>query len=152
MSFRNDQGRAISFASSRQQEANMPLVRVSLRKGKPAVYRKAILNGIYRAMRSAFDVPEEDRFMVINEHDETDFSYSNNYLGIARSDDLVLIQITANNTRTTEKKKAFYREIVENLKADPGVQGEDVFINLVEVLPENWSFGNGIAQYVADKG
>ena len=86
-----------------------------------------------------------------HEHDETDFSYSSNYLGIARSDDLVIIQITANNTRTTEKKKAFYRQIVENLKADPGVRPEDVFVNLVEVLPENWSFGNGIAQYAADK-
>jgi 4-oxalocrotonate tautomerase len=129
----------------------MPLVRVSPRQGKPAAYRKAILDGVYRAMRATFDVPEEDRFMVINEHDETDFSYSNNYLGIGRSDDLVLIQITANNTRTTEKKKAFYRQIVENLEADPGVRGEDVFINLVEVLPENWSFGNGIAQYAADK-
>ena len=125
----------------------MPLVRVSLRKGKPAAYRKAIPDGIYRAMRSTFDVPEEDRFMVINEHDEPDFAYSNTYLGIARSDDLVLIQITANNTRTTEKKKAFFRQIVLNLKADPGVRPEDVFINLVEVLPENWSFGNGIAQY-----
>jgi 4-oxalocrotonate tautomerase len=135
----------------KQQEAHMPLVRVSLRQGKPAAYRKAILDGVYRAMRATFDVPKEDRFMVINEHDETDFSYSNNYLGIGRSDDLVLIQITANNTRTTEKKKAFYRQIVENLEADPGVRGEDVFINLVEVLPENWSFGNGIAQYAADK-
>jgi 4-oxalocrotonate tautomerase len=125
----------------------VPLVRVSLRKGKPAAYRKAILDGIYAAMRSAFEVPEEDRFMVINEHDEADFSYSKTYLGIARTDDLLLIQITANNTRTTEKKKAFFRQIVENLKADPGVRPEDVFINLVEVLPENWSFGNGIAQY-----
>jgi 4-oxalocrotonate tautomerase len=125
----------------------MPLVRVSLRKGKPAAYRKAILDGIYAAMRSAFEVPEEDRFMVINEHDEANFSFSKTYLGIARTDDLILIQITANNTRTTEKKKAFFRQIVENLKADPGVRPEDVFINLVEVLPENWSFGNGIAQY-----
>ena len=125
----------------------MPLVRVSLRKGKPAAYRKAILDGIYGAMRATFDVPEEDRFMVINEHDEADFSFSKTYLGIARTDDLVLIQITANNTRTTETKKKFFRQIVENLKADPGVRPEDVFINLVEVLPENWSFGNGIAQY-----
>ena len=125
----------------------MPLVRVSLRKGKPAAYRKAILDGIYGAMRSAFEVPEEDRFMVINEHDEADFSYSKTYLGIARTDDLILIQITANNTRTTEKKKAFFRQLVDNLKADPGVRPDDVFINLVEVVPENWSFGNGIAQY-----
>jgi len=125
----------------------MPLVRVSLLRGKPAAYRKAILDGIYRAMRSAFDVPEEDRFMVITEHDEPDFSYSNNYLGIARSSDLILIQITANNTRTVGQKQAFYRQIVENLRNDPGVRPEDVFINLVEVVKENWSFGNGIAQY-----
>jgi len=125
----------------------MPLVRVSLRRGKPAAYRKAILDGVYDAMRGAFDVPEEDRFMVISEHDETNFSYSATYLGIARTDDLVLIQITANNTRTTEKKKALYRAIAENLSKNPGIRPEDVFINLVEVLPENWSFGNGIAQY-----
>jgi 4-oxalocrotonate tautomerase len=125
----------------------MPLVRVSLRRGKPAAYRKAILDGIYRAMLSTFDVPEEDRFMVINEHDETDFSYSPTYLGIERSDDLVMIQITANNTRTVEKKKAFVSQLVDNLAADPGVRPEDVLINLVEVLPENWSFGNGVAQY-----
>jgi 4-oxalocrotonate tautomerase len=137
----------MSPARSRKQEVNVPLVRVSLRKGKPAAYRKAVLDGIYRAMRSAFDVPDEDRFMVMSEHDEPDFSYSNNYLGIARSDDLILIQITANNTRTTDQKKAFYRQIVENLKKDPGVRPEDVLINLVEVVKENWSFGNGIAQY-----
>jgi hypothetical protein len=131
----------------KSKEAAVPLVRVSLRKGKPAAYRKAILDGIYGAMRSAFEVPEEDRFMVINEHDEADFSYSKTYLGIARTDDLILVQITANNTRTTEKKKAFFRQLVDNLKADPGVRQEDVFINLVEVVPENWSFGNGIAQY-----
>ena len=129
----------------------MPLSRVSLRRGKPAAHRKAILDGIYRAMREVFDVPEEDRFMVITEHDEPDFSYSPTYLGINRSDDLVLIQLTVSNTRTVEKKKALYRRIVENLSADPGLRPEDIFINLVEVLPENWSFGNGIAQYVTDK-
>jgi 4-oxalocrotonate tautomerase len=130
----------------------MPLVRISLRRrGKPAAYRKAIADGVYDAMRTAFDVPEEDRFMVISEHDEPDFSYSASYLGIARSDNLVLIQITANNTRPRDKKKALYRAIADNLAKNPGVRPEDVFINLVEVLPENWSFGNGIAQYATEK-
>jgi 4-oxalocrotonate tautomerase len=140
-------GRLSFLPVHQKQEANMPLVHVSLRRGKPAAYREAILDGIYRAMLSTFDVPEEDRFMVISEHDETDFSYSKTYLGINRSDDLVMIQITANNTRTVEKKKAFFRQLVDNLAADPGVRPQDVFINLVEVLPENWSFGNGVAQY-----
>jgi 4-oxalocrotonate tautomerase len=130
----------------------MPLTRVSLRRGKPAAYRQAILEGIYRAMRAVFDVPDEDRFMTITEHDEDNFSYSKNYLGIARSDDLVMIQLTVSNTRNVEKKKALFRRIVENLTADPGLRPEDILINLVEVLPENWSFGHGVAQYVADKG
>jgi 4-oxalocrotonate tautomerase len=130
----------------------MPLSRVSLRRGKPAAYRQAILDGVYRAMRAVFDVPDEDRFMTITEHDEDNFSFSKSYLGIARSDDLVMIQLTVNNTRTVEKKRALYRAIVENLTADPGLRPEDILINLIEVLPENWSFGNGIAQYAADKG
>jgi 4-oxalocrotonate tautomerase len=128
----------------------MPLVHVSLRRGKPAAHRQAILDGIYRALRATFDVPEEDRFMTITEHDETDFSYSRTYLGIDRSDDLVMIQLTVSNTRTVEKKKALFRQIAANLTADPGLRSEDILINLVEVLPENWSFGRGIAQYVAD--
>jgi 4-oxalocrotonate tautomerase len=133
----------------RQQESNMPLTRVSLRQGKSAAYRTAILDGVYRGMRETFEVPEEDRFMVISEHEEDNFSYSATYLGIKRSDDLVVIQLTVSNTRTVEKKQALFRKIVENLAADPGLRPEDIFINLVEVLPENWSFGNGIAQYVA---
>ena len=125
----------------------MPLVRVSMRRGKPAAYRKAILEGLYQAMRETFNVPEGDRFMILTEHDQDDFVYDPNYLGIQRSDDLVYIQITVNNTRTTEQKQALYRRIVEKLTEKPGLRPEDIFINLVETLPENWSFGNGVAQY-----
>jgi phenylpyruvate tautomerase PptA (4-oxalocrotonate tautomerase family) len=126
----------------------MPLTRVSLRHGRTAAERKAILDGIYLAMREVFNVPEEDRFMVISEHDADNFSYSPNYLGIARSDDLVMIQLTVSNTRGTAQKQALFARIVERLAQDPGLRPEDIFINLVEVLPENWSFGQGIAQYV----
>ena len=127
----------------------MPLTRVSLRRGKPAAYRKAILDGIYLAMRETFNVPENDRFMVVSEHDADEFSYDAGYLGIRRSDDLVIIQLTVSNTRTRAQKQALFARIVERLTKDPGLRPEDVFINLVEVAPENWSFGNGIAQYVA---
>ncbi|MGZ3240959.1 MAG: tautomerase family protein [Burkholderiaceae bacterium] len=125
----------------------MPLTHISLRRGKPAAYRKAILDGLYLAMHETFDVPKDDHFMTITEHDEDDFDYSKSYLGVARSDDLVFIQLTVNNTRTLEQKKALYRRIVELLTDRPGLRSEDIFINLVEVLPENWSLGNGIAHY-----
>lgn len=129
----------------------MPLTRVSLRGGKPAAYRKAILDGLYQAMRETFDVPVGDRFMTISEHDEADFSYGADYLGIARSDDLVIIQLTVSNTRTAAQKKALYRCIVERLTESPGLRPEDILINLVEVRPENWSFGHGIAHYAKDE-
>jgi phenylpyruvate tautomerase PptA (4-oxalocrotonate tautomerase family) len=129
----------------------MPLVRISLRRGKSPAYRKAIFDGVYQAMRETFDVPEDDRFMVATEHDAPDFSYGPNYIGIERSDDLVIIQLTVSNTRGVDKKKALYRRIVEILTRNPGLRPEDVFINLVEVLPENWSFGHGRAQYVKDE-
>jgi 4-oxalocrotonate tautomerase len=125
----------------------MPLVRVSLRQGKSADYKKAIGDGVYRAMIETFAVPAEDRFIVVSEHAESEFQFSRTYLDIARSDDLVIIQITANNTRTVEQKKALFARVAELLSEDPGLRKQDVFINLVEVAKENWSFGNGVAQY-----
>jgi 4-oxalocrotonate tautomerase len=125
----------------------MPLVRVALRQGKSAAYKQAIGDGIYKAMRETFDVPNEDRFVIVSEHAESEFQFSRTYLDIARSDDLVIIQITANNTRGREQKMALFARIAEVLSVDPGLRKEDVFINLVEVAKENWSFGNGITQY-----
>jgi 4-oxalocrotonate tautomerase len=125
----------------------MPLVRISLRQGKSADDKQAIGNGVYQAMLDTFDVPKEDRFIVISEHAPSELQFSRTYLDIARSDDLVIIQITANNTRNVEQKKALFARIAELLSQAPGLRKEDIFINLVEVTKENWSFGNGIAQY-----
>ena len=126
----------------------MPLVRIDLRRGKSSAHRKAICDGIYRAMRETFDVPENDRFMIVNEHDAENFVFAESYLGIAHGDDLVIIQITANDTRTLEQKQAFFARLAALLAENPGLRKEDVIINLVECKKENWSFGNGIAQYV----
>jgi 4-oxalocrotonate tautomerase len=124
----------------------MPLVRIDLQKGKDATYRQAIGRVVYDAMRSV-GVPEKDRFQIITEHDAGNFLFDPNYLGIERSNDLVIIQITWNEGRTLEQKKTLYRNIADGLAKSPGLRQEDVFINIVEVRKENWSFGNGIAQY-----
>lgn len=125
----------------------MPLLHISLRAGKPEAYRQAIFDGLYRAMRETFNVPEDDQFMAITEHDAANFRYGATYLGVARSDDLVFIQITANNTRTVDQKKALFRRIAELLGESPGIRAEDVFVSLVEAAKENWSLGHGLAQY-----
>lgn len=125
----------------------MPLLHISLRAGKPEAYRQAIFDSLYRAMRETFNVPEDDQFMTITEHDAASFRYGASYLGIARTDDVVFIQISAMNTRTAEQKKALFRRIAELLGENPGIRPEDVFVNLIEGVKENWSLGNGLAQY-----
>ena len=125
----------------------MPLLHISLRAGKPDSYKTAIFDNLYQAMHDVFDVPEDDQFMVLTEHDAASFRYSASYLDVSRSDDLVFIQITANNTRSLAQKKALYRRIADLMGANPGLRPEDVFVSLVEVEKENWSLGNGLAQY-----
>ncbi|MBO1112215.1 tautomerase family protein [Bordetella petrii] len=125
----------------------MPFVHISLRAGKPPAYRQAICDGVYEAMRETFNVPEDDQFMTVSGHEAADFRYGASYLNVARSDDLVFIQITANATRSVEQKKALYQCIAQRLGESPGVRAEDVFVNIVEVAPENWSIGHGLAQY-----
>jgi 4-oxalocrotonate tautomerase len=129
-------------------ERAMPLTRISLPAGKSAEYRKGLTDGIQQALVETFNVPRDDQFMLLSEHRPDDIVYDRHYLGIERSDDFVTIQLTVSNTRTREQKQALYRRIVERLAERPGLRKEDVFINLVEVLPENWSFGMGEAQYV----
>jgi 4-oxalocrotonate tautomerase len=124
----------------------MPIAYISLRAGKPEAYRQAIFDGIYRAMREALNVPEDDQFMTISEHDPANFRYGNVYR-VARSADTVYIQIIVFNTRTGEQKKALFRRIAELLGEEPGIRPEDVFVNVLEAAKENWSVGHGLAQF-----
>ena len=125
----------------------MPLVRIDLRKGKDAAYRKEIGRVVYDALLSV-GVPRNDRFQIVAEHDAENFLFDPEYLGIHRTDDLVIIQITWSEGRSTEQKQALYKAIADGLHEAVGLRREDVFVNLVEVRKENWSFGDGVAQYV----
>lgn len=127
----------------------MPLVRISLMRGKPAGFGEDVGRIVYEAMVETIGVPQGDRFQLITEHDRSGLVYDPGYLGIARGDGIVVIQATISEGRSVEQKKALYRRIAERLNAERGVRIEDVFINLVEVKKENWSFGNGVAQYVS---
>jgi 4-oxalocrotonate tautomerase len=124
----------------------MPLVRIDVRKGKDVAYRQEIGRVVYEALVGV-GVPKDDRFQVINEYDTDSFLFDPDYLGIHRTNDLVIIQITWNEGRKPEQKKALYKAIADGLHSAVGLRPEDAFINLVEVKKENWSFGNGIAQY-----
>ena len=124
----------------------MPLVRISLVKGKRPAFRRQVGDAVHRALVDTIEVPPLDRFQLVSEHELADFVYDASYLGVRRTDDLLVIQITLSAGRSLQKKRALYRRIADNL-AELGVRREDVWINLVEVASENWSFGNGIASY-----
>jgi 4-oxalocrotonate tautomerase len=129
-------------------EHPMPLARIDLIKGKLETYRQAIGEAVYQALLS-IGVPEDDRFQVISEHEPADFIFAKSYLGIEHTDDLVIIQITFNEGRTTAQKQVLFKAIAEGIRAATGLGINDVFVNLVEVKRENWSFGNGVAQYAS---
>ena len=125
----------------------MPLVRISLAKGKPASYRRQVGDAIHRALVDAAGVPALDRFQLISEHEPENFVYDREFFGIERSLELVIIQITLSAGRTLEQKRALYRRIAANLDSAVGLRREDAWINLVEVARQNWSFGDGEASY-----
>jgi 4-oxalocrotonate tautomerase len=125
----------------------MPLVRIDLPAGKAADYHRAVGAAIYEAMIAFLNVPKDDRFQVISEHSVADLVIDPNYLGIHRTADAIVIQVTLNEGRSVEMKKAFFKAVVDALYERVGLRREDVVINLVEVKKENWSFGNGQAQY-----
>jgi phenylpyruvate tautomerase PptA (4-oxalocrotonate tautomerase family) len=125
----------------------MPLVQVHLIQGKPTEFRHRVGEVVYKTMLDTINVPPKDNFQIITEHDKDSLIYDPEYLNIQRTEGIVMIQITLNEGRTLERKKAFYKQLAERLHAELGIRMEDVFISLVEVKKENWSFGNGIAQY-----
>jgi phenylpyruvate tautomerase PptA (4-oxalocrotonate tautomerase family) len=124
----------------------MPLVRIDILKNSDPSFARRVGTVVYESLKSAVNVPERDNFQILTEHEERHFVYDPSYLGIERSNALVMIQITLNEGRTLQQKKLLYQRIAEGVQP-LGVSSADVLINLVEVKKENWSFGNGIAQY-----
>jgi phenylpyruvate tautomerase PptA (4-oxalocrotonate tautomerase family) len=116
-------------------------------KGRPHGFGKKVGEIVYRAMMDTINVAAKDNFQIITEHDRDTLIYDPSYLDISRTDGVIIIQITLNEGRTVGLKKAFYQAVAQRLNQELGVRAEDVFIGLVEVKKENWSFGKGVAQY-----
>ena len=127
----------------------MPLVRIDLNKSYDPDNSKKIGEIVYRAMEEELSVPKDDKFQIITRHDTTELNIPDSYLGIKYTDKIVIIQITLNSSRSTELKQKLYKRVAEDLNKDLNIRKEDVFISLVEVAKENWSFGNGEAQYAS---
>jgi 4-oxalocrotonate tautomerase len=125
----------------------MPLIRIDVLEGRTEAQLAAIGDGVHRALVETIGIPVLDRFQVITQHPPGRLVFDPEYLGVRRTPGVVLVQITFSAGRTVEQKRTLYAAIARNLSENPGVRPEDVFVNLVEVAREDWSFGNGVAQY-----
>ncbi|GAA4287988.1 tautomerase family protein [Georgenia daeguensis] len=125
----------------------MPLVRIDLPEATPPEYRQSIVEVVYEALVDAVGAPVNDRFMIVSEHEPENLVMDPTYM-VERTERALIIQITFNAGRTVEAKKNLYRAIASGLHERIGLRPEDVFISLVDVPKENWSFGLGEAQYV----
>ena len=127
----------------------MPLVHIALRDHHQAAVRQAISEAVHQAMVETINIPANDRFQIISSHQADELIADPTYLDVARSDDVVFIQITLNAGRTIEMKQALYKRIAELVSTQAAIRAEDIIINLLEVSKEDWSFGNGEASYVS---
>jgi 4-oxalocrotonate tautomerase len=125
----------------------MPLVRIDAVNTRSDAELRTISDGVHRALVETIGIPADDRFHVLSRRPAGELVYDPAYLGIRRTDGVVFVQITLSAGRSLEQKKALFARIVANLSEPAGVRPEDVFVNLVEIARENWSFGNGLAQY-----
>jgi len=126
----------------------MPLVRIDVNEGRSERELRAIGDAVHEALVTTCAVPADDRFQVFTVHSSPPLICDESYMAMHRSDGIVLVQVTFNVGRTTEQKVALYHRAAQLLAEKAGVSPDDVFINLVEVQRENWSFGRGVAQLV----
>jgi phenylpyruvate tautomerase PptA (4-oxalocrotonate tautomerase family) len=126
----------------------MPYARISLRKGKSGEYLAALSRSLYLSLTEAFEVPEHDHFQVIHQHEPDELLFDRHYLGGPRSDDFVLIAITAGRVRSADTKRAFYRRLAERLQVSPGIAPQDVMVVIQTTEAEDWSFGSGLATMI----
>src|SRR6202012_3570994 len=121
----------------------MPFARIDLLKGKPAEYRATLADVVYKGIVDVLKAPDGDRFVVIGEHEAANLVYDPTFLGMQRSKDFILIQVTSTVGNNKESKFAFYTYIADQLKSKLSVRPDDVMINMVFVDKADWSFGRG---------
>ena len=126
----------------------MPLVRINLSQSASAETIRTVSEVVYDAMINVANVPANDKFQIITRHADDELVYpAEGYLGVTYTPGIVFIQVTWNAGRTIEVKKAFYKAVAEGISTKAGIRIQDVFISLIDVAREDWSFGNGEMQY-----
>jgi phenylpyruvate tautomerase PptA (4-oxalocrotonate tautomerase family) len=124
----------------------MPLVRLDLPTRTTPETMRAVADGVHNALVSALEIPVADRFQTLTRRDPGEIICTEEFLGVTHTDQVVFVQITL-APRSMALKKALFLEIAEGIARETHFKANDVVINLIETARENWSFGNGAAQF-----
>ena len=126
----------------------MPLVHIHVIEDRrtPQQLRR-VADVIQDVMLDHFAAPPRDRYQLISEHKAGQIIAEDNGLGFDRTDDIIVVQI-AQQGRTGEQKQRAYKELADRLHTETGLAPTDLIVSVVENTREDWSFGNGVAQFL----
>ena len=125
----------------------MPLIQVDLRKQENKKRLRNILDTIHECAVEAFEIPERDRYQIVNQHDPEEMILLDTGLGIERTKDQIVVRVTSKQ-RTLEKKQKLYSLLCERLNANCGIPTKDLLVSITENGDADWSFGFGKAQFL----
>lgn len=128
----------------------MPLMRIDVIKGHDEAYLKQLLDIAYEVQLEIFKTPKGDRYQILTQHEAFEMQIEDTGLGIERTKDVVVFNLVT-RPRSTKAKQAFYQAVTQRLQADLGIRPEDVMFSLVPNNDDDWSFGNGEAEFLNGK-
>ncbi|HYK35243.1 tautomerase family protein [Alloacidobacterium sp.] len=126
----------------------MPLVRIDVGEAVKREKKLLLADAVYDAMRATIGIPEGDEFVMLTAHADGELIADPSFMGMTRTGEFVVVQITLRRGRSTEKKQALYREIARLFEERTAIAPDNVMIVLTENDLDDWSFGRGEAQYV----
>ncbi len=125
----------------------MPLLQFDVIQGRSESELRTLLDAAHRAVLTAFQVPERDRYQIVHENKAYQMVFQDTGLGFSRSDNLVMVRVYT-SPRSAEQKQRFMAELARELRESSGVQGHDLMISFITNDKGDWSFADGEAQYL----
>lgn len=123
----------------------MAIVRIDFSKSQPAQFGPAVASVVNATMQQILSVPAKENYVVCQSHDDGMLFHDPENVTPERLAKIVFIQITLNTGRAEALKVQFFAMLTQRLSEATCIAPENVFINLLEVARENWSFGQNHA-------
>ncbi|MDV5139750.1 tautomerase family protein [Chimaeribacter arupi] len=125
----------------------MPLLMFDVLEGRSEAETKTMLDAAHRAVLTAFKVPARDRYQIVHENKAYQMVIQDTGLGIERTEKVVVLRVFT-SPRSPEQKALFLTELCRELHEHCGILPSDVMVSFINNDRSDWSFGNGVAQYL----